>query len=131
MWSGTEGRSGRPKVRNETDIKEKDAHFCIRFFPLMASAMHCGSCSLTLQALCTGIVHCPTDQRHRDAKQYEEDPIFSQPGHKESLDPRDTVCKTQTSNAHTKNPSSASSYLNVRTAHLCTWSRSVSSSRRT
>lgn len=78
----------------------------IWFFPLMASAMHCGSCSLTLQALCTGIVHRPTDQRHGDAEQYEEDPIFSQPVHEESLDPRDTVCKTQTSNAHTKNPSS-------------------------
>lgn len=54
-------------------------------FTLMASAMHCGFCSPTLQALCAGIVHRPADQRHCDAQQNEEDPVFSQPGHKKSL----------------------------------------------
>lgn len=58
--------------------------------------MHCGYCSVTLQALCTGIVHCPADQRHRDAQHNEEDPIFSQPGYEEPLDSCYAVWQNQT-----------------------------------
>lgn len=49
--------------------------------------LRCWMCAGTLQALCTGIVHCPADQRHRDAQQNKEDPVLSQPGHKEPLHP--------------------------------------------
>lgn len=52
---------------------------------------------LTLQALCAGIVHRPADQRHGDAQEHEEDPIFPQPGHEEPLDSCDTVCRSPTS----------------------------------
>lgn len=47
-----------------------------------------------MQALRAGVVHRPADQRHGDAQQHQEDPIFSQPGHEEPLDPRDAVCRS-------------------------------------
>lgn len=52
---------------------------------------------LTLQALCAGVVHRPADQRHGDAQQHKEDPIFSQPGHEKPLDSHDAVCRSPTS----------------------------------
>lgn len=45
----------------------------------------------TLQALGAGVVHGPADQRHCDAQQHEEDPVFSQPGHQEPLDSSNAV----------------------------------------
>lgn len=72
--------------------------------------MHCGFCSCTLQALCAGIVHCPADQRHCDAQQNKEDPVFSQPGHKESLHPCYAVWQN-TIKAHKRRSNKASIYL--------------------
>ncbi len=100
-------RRGARKVRNEAGIKENSERkrkmqisdlFCTCFF---FTLVHCGFCSRTLQALCASIVHCPADQRHCDTQQNKEDPVFSQPGHKESLHPSYAVWQN-TTKAHKK-----------------------------
>ena len=77
--------------------------------------MHCGYCSVTLKALRTGVVHCPADQRHRDAQQNKEDPIFSQPGYKEFLDSCYTVWQNQTHQTLTEQTNLSIYFL----FHLC------------